>query len=123
MIDAVLIIISVLCILCSMASGIALSIIQQRMIDKVNAALPPEQRYDFLGRWYPKHGGLLQEYRRLDPQGTLIRRRAIWISIGMFAMALLAATVIFRSIFVGLLLVLFGAITLWLQLRISRTKS
>jgi hypothetical protein len=116
------VIIIAICLICCAVSGIASFIIQQRMVDKINAALPSEQRIDPIGWWWFKQQRLLQEYRRLDPQCTLMRRQAIWISLGIVAIAI-ASTVMFRSIFSGLWLGLGGAIILWFSLRMSRPKS
>jgi len=59
------------------------------MVDKVNKLLPAEQQFAPLGWYYSKYKRLNYEYRRLYPDGNLLRRyRAL--TLLMFACGLVS---------------------------------
>lgn len=70
--------------------GLASSITGLAMVEAVNLRLAPREQFDSFGWWAGKTQRLYQEYRRLYPDGGLIRRQAI-LSAGMLACLLLVA--------------------------------
>ena len=83
------------------------------IVDAVNAKLPTNEQFDPLGWWLPKTLRLHREYRRLYPDGSLLRREGVLAAMSLICV-LLAATLIgfgFLGIawFGGV-----GALSLWL---------
>lgn len=115
------VIVFVACLICGAVSGLASTIVQLRMVDKVNAVLPSERRFSIIGWEWFKHQRLLKEYRRLYPAGPLVRRSMIWHCLGFAAIAV-ASAVVMKSIIVALCFASFGALHIWFNLRISRPR-
>lgn len=63
-------------------SGLVATLAHLEMVARVNERLPAEQRFATLG-WYPtKTWRLWTEYRRLFPDGALLRRSLVATAIG-----------------------------------------
>jgi hypothetical protein len=68
-------------------SGLVAGLAHLEMIARVNERLPAEQRFATLG-WYPtKTWRLWAEYRRLFPDGALLRRSFVAAAIGVACLA------------------------------------
>lgn len=68
-------------------SGLVAALAHLDMVARVNERLPVEQRFATLG-WYPtKTWRLWAEYRRLFPNGTLLRRSFIAGAVGVACLA------------------------------------
>ena len=79
--------------LCVGAFGLASTINQFAIIEAVNAQLPAREQFDFLW-WGPsKRLRLRREYRRLYPEGKLLRRQSL-LGAAMFVCIFLAALVL-----------------------------
>jgi hypothetical protein len=79
--------------LCVGAFGLASTITQFAMVEAVNAKLPEREQFDPFW-WGPsKTSRLRREYRRLYPEGKLLRRQNV-LGAAMFACILLAALVL-----------------------------
>jgi hypothetical protein len=59
------------------------------MVHKVNKLLPAEQQFEPFGWYYSKYQRLTYEYRRLYPDGNLLRRSRV-ISLVMVACLLVS---------------------------------
>jgi hypothetical protein len=70
--------------------GVAASLTAMRMVDDVNAKLPPDGQFAQLGWHFVKARRLFKEYRRLYPSGPLIVREITLTAIG-FGLFLVAA--------------------------------
>jgi hypothetical protein len=116
------VIVFVACLICGAVSGLAGTIVHLRMVDKVNAALPSERRFEVIGWGWFKIQRLLREYRRLYPEGPLIRPLMIWNSLGFAAIVVIAA-VFMRSIILVLWFASMAMLILWLRFRTSRPES
>ena len=79
--------------LCGGALGLASTINQFAMVEAVNAKLPEREQFDPFW-WGPsKTSRLRREYRRLYPEGKLIRRQSV-LATAMFVCLLLVALVL-----------------------------
>ena len=77
-------------LLCVGAFGLASTINQLAIVDAVNARLPLREQFDPFW-WGPSKSLKLQwEYRRLYPDGRLLRRQGVLVA-AMFVCILLAA--------------------------------
>jgi hypothetical protein len=73
--------------------GLASTINQFAIVEAVNARLPSREQFDPFW-WGPsKTFRLLREYRRLYPEGRLLRRQGVLLA-AMFVCILLAALVL-----------------------------
>jgi hypothetical protein len=80
-------------LLCVGAFGLASTINQFAIVEAVNAKLPEREQFDPLW-WGPsKTSRLRREYRRLYPEGKLLRRQSV-LAAAMFVCILLAALVL-----------------------------
>jgi hypothetical protein len=120
--NTALIIVVVLCVICMAVSGIAGTLIQSRMVDEVNAALPSERRFALLDWEWFKYRRLLNEYRRLYPAGSLVSHLMIWYSLGLAAVVV-ASAVVMRSIIDPFWFASGGVLLMWLCFRTSRPQS
>src|ERR1041385_6974834 len=77
--------------------GIASTVNQFAIIDAVNAKLPAEDQFGYLGWYLPKILRLHREYRRLYPDGTLLKRAGIFAMLMWFCMVVVMGLVGFRS--------------------------
>lgn len=73
--------------------GMAAAITTFAIVDAVNAKLPTNEQFDHFGWWLPKTLRLHREYRRLYPNGSLVRREGVLAAI-MLICVVLAATLI-----------------------------
>ena len=80
-------------LLCVGAFGLASTITQFAMVEAVNAQLPAAEQFDFLWRGPSKTSRLRREYRRLYPEGKLLRRQRVLAAV-MFVCTFLAALVL-----------------------------
>ena len=80
-------------VLCSSAFGLASTINQFAIVEAVNAKLPEREQFDPFW-WGPsKTSRLRREYRRLYPEGKLLRRQSV-LAGAMFACIFLAVLVL-----------------------------
>jgi hypothetical protein len=80
-------------VLCVSAFGLASTITQFAIVEAVNAKLPAGEQFDPFW-WGPsKTFRLRREYRRLYPEGKLLRRQSV-LTAAMFVCILLAALVL-----------------------------
>src|SRR5712672_438406 len=100
-------------LLCIDGVGMAATITAFAIIDAVNAKLPTNEQFDRLGWWLPKTLRLHREYRRLYPDGALVRQEGVLGAI-MLICVVLAATLIGFG-FLGVVWIGgIGAFSLWL---------
>ena len=103
-------------LLCVTGFGSAATLTVSRMVDAVNEKLPENEQFDHFW-WDPsKVLRLKREYRRLYPEGKLLRRQAILIVLMWLSLVVIAELMGFG--FFGLFwLGGGGAFLLWLNLR------
>ena len=77
-------IVGILALACVSVCGIASNLVSLEMVDKVNERLPKEQQFSPLWWYWPKTLRLWREYKRLYPDGGLLRR-ARTLAVLMFA--------------------------------------
>lgn len=94
--------------LCVSGFGFAATTTQFAIVDAVNAKLPTDEQFDVFW-WYPsKTSRLHRAYRRLYPDGSLLRRQGIQAAVAFFCLVL--ATTLVGLGFPGT--VLFGVVGL-----------
>ena len=77
-------------LLCVSGFGLAATINSFAIIDAVNAKLSPDEQFNPIG-WYPqKTFRLHREYRRLYPQGGLLRREGFLAAAMLFCLVVVA---------------------------------
>lgn len=92
-------------LLCSSGFGLAACINHLAMVEAVNAKLPPTDQFGQLW-WGPlKRLRLDREYRRLYPDGPLVRREGV-----LAAMILICLVLVGALIGLGFLVVVFGGV-------------
>jgi hypothetical protein len=69
--------------------GLTAASVGFEMVDKVNMLLPTERQFAPLGWYYSKYKRLNYEYRRLYPDGNLLRRYCA-LTLLMFACLLVS---------------------------------
>jgi hypothetical protein len=75
---------------CVSGFGLATAITHLAIVEGVNAKLPPTEQFGELG-WGPvKSFRLHREYRRLYPDGTLLRRAAILAYLALLSLVITA---------------------------------
>ena len=96
--------------------GVTATTVRWRMVDEVNARLDEKDRFDHLGWHYLKARRLLEEYRRLYPEGHLVRQEVI---LGGALTVVVGAAAWKMGFGLGSLvfLVIGGSILLWLMYR------
>jgi hypothetical protein len=77
-------IVGILALVCGSVCAMTASLTAFRMVDTVNEKLPEERQFAQLGWYWSKYQRLFAEYKRLYPDGTLLRRFYILASL-MFA--------------------------------------
>lgn len=97
---------------CVSGFGLAAYITHLAIVEAVNSRLPPPKQFEELG-WGPgKTYRLRNEYRRLYPEGTLLRRAGILSYVSLFSLVVAAMLLGF-----GVLLTAWiggaGALGLW----------
>ncbi len=70
-------------------SGLLSSLTWQEMVEEVNARLPEDARFDPMWWYAPKTLRLYQAYKRLCPEGRLLR--ALYLCVAVGAASLLIA--------------------------------
>ena len=97
---------------CVSGFGLAASLTHLAIVEAVNAKLSTTDQFGQLG-WGPgKSLKLINEYRRLYPDGKLLRRAGILAAVSLFS--LVVAGALFGLPFLGLTLVGgVGALSLW----------
>jgi hypothetical protein len=84
-------------IACVSALGVAGSMVSVTIVNAVNRELPPESRFGMWGWHAAKAFRLRDEYRRLYPDGVLLRRRDM-LAVAAFACMGLVAALLFRLV-------------------------
>jgi hypothetical protein len=75
---------------CVSGFGLATAITHLAIVEGVNAKLPPTEQFGELG-WGPvKSFRLHREYRRLYPDGTLLRRAAVLAYLALLSLVITA---------------------------------
>jgi hypothetical protein len=67
-------IVGIIAFVCGVVSAISSSFVVFQMVDKVNDKLPEERRFSYIWWYLSKHQRLFAEYKRLYPDGGLLRR-------------------------------------------------
>ena len=67
-------VIGVVAFVSAMLCAIASTSVVFKMADKVNDKLPDERQFSHLGWYWSKYGRLFAEYKRLYPEGSLLRK-------------------------------------------------
>ena len=97
---------------CVSGFGLAAGITHLSIIEAVNSKLPPPKQFEQLGWGASKSFRLCREYRRLYPEGTLLRRVGILAYVSLFSLVVTAMLLGF-----GVLLTAWigggGALVLW----------
>ena len=83
---------SFILLLCVGGFGLAATINQFAIVDAVNAKLPADDQFNALGWHLPKTLRLHRAYRRLYPDGRLLKRQASLMTLMM--LCLVTATVL-----------------------------
>ena len=84
------------------------------MVDAVNSKLPSDGQFSLIG-WGPvKTLRLHKQYRRLYPNGDLLRRQGIWTA-AMFSCFVVAAGLIGLGIFIIAWLSVGSALLVWVE--------
>jgi hypothetical protein len=87
---AVRVIIGIVALACVSVCGIMLSLVSTEMVDKVNEKLPEGGQFGALGWYLPKTQRLHREYRRLYPDGRLLLRLRVLISVAIVCLLICA---------------------------------
>jgi hypothetical protein len=115
----------VLCVLTISVCGFAATLTQWRMVDEVNKKLPPEERLYAIGGPWRKRNHARSKYRRLYPNGPLLRRERLLTAIEGAAVVLLTA-LMGLTLWVTLWMLFGFSIVWWLSygadVRHSRTQ-
>src|SRR5438552_14099446 len=77
-------------LLCVGGFGLAATINQFAIVDAVNARLPTDDQFDPFWWYRPKTLRLHSAYRRLYPDGSLLRGQAILAALALFCLVLAA---------------------------------
>jgi hypothetical protein len=56
------------------ACGLLSTLISYKITDQVNGKLPKDEQFSLIGWYFPKNLRLYREYRRLFPEGQLLRQ-------------------------------------------------
>jgi hypothetical protein len=83
-------IIGIFALACGSVCGIALYLVGTEMVDKVNEKLPKDEQFGALGWHLPKTQRLHREYRRLYPDGHLLLRSRVLVSVAIVCLLICA---------------------------------
>lgn len=75
---------------CAVACALLSGFLACSATNKVNRRLPPKERFGYFWWDFTKHARLRREYRRLYPEGKLLRNSSM-LSIAFFLLMLIAA--------------------------------
>lgn len=84
------VIIGIAAFICCVACAITSSFVVFQMVDKVNDKLPEERQFSVIWWYWSKYKRLFAEYKRLYPDGSLLRRFRI-LEVLLFACFLVCA--------------------------------
>jgi hypothetical protein len=87
------IIVGVFALLGMSVCGLLSNLVFFDIVEKVNERLPKEQQFAPLWWYWPKYQKLRREYKRLYPEGTLLRKVRVLIVVA-FACTLIFAWVL-----------------------------
>ena len=99
-------------LLCVGGFGLASTVYQFAVVDAVNAKLPGADQFDAIGWWPTKTFRLHAQYRRLYPNGGLLRQQAI-LAAAMHFCILIATSLIGFGALLTAWLGVGGAFLLW----------
>jgi hypothetical protein len=74
--------VGVLALALMVSCGVALTLTGYEMLDRVNEKLAQDDQIDPVGWYSAKRLHLQREYRRLNPEGHLIRRSRVLLMMG-----------------------------------------
>jgi hypothetical protein len=80
-------IIGIAALVCASVCGFTSALVSLDMVDRVNERLPESERFELLGWYLDKHQRLSREYKRLYPDGRLLRKIHVLTAV-MFGCAL-----------------------------------
>ena len=86
-------------LLCVGGFGLASTINQCAIVDAVNTKLPAPDQFDAIGWWPTKTFRLHAQYRRLYPNGGLLRQQAILAAAMHFCILIAASLIGFGVLF------------------------
>ena len=75
---------------CGVACGIASSLVCSEMVDRVNDKMPEESQFSHLWWYWSKYERLYAEYKRLYPDGGLLRIIRVLQVLGFASFVVLA---------------------------------
>jgi hypothetical protein len=75
---------------CGVACGIASSLVCSEMVDRVNDKMPEESQFSHLWWYWSKYERLYAEYKRLYPDGGLLRIIQVLQVLGFASFVVLA---------------------------------
>jgi hypothetical protein len=84
----------------------------QRIVNDVYSELPVDQRFSPFGWYYSKHRRLLDEYRRLYPEGKLIKELRI-LGAGVLLLPVLGSAILGFGIAGALFFGIGGGLLIW----------
>jgi hypothetical protein len=76
-------IVGIMAFACGVVCAIASSFVVLEMVDRVNEKLPGESQFSHLWWYWSKHQRLFAEYKRLHPDGGLLRTVRILQVLGI----------------------------------------
>jgi hypothetical protein len=74
-------IVAIIALVCGTFCGMSASFAIFEMVDKVNEQMPEQHQFAHYGWYWFKYRRLIGEYRRLYPDGSLVRRYRLLIVI------------------------------------------
>jgi hypothetical protein len=77
-------------LLCTAASGLVGTVLWFEMVDKVNQQLPASEQFGHLVWWFPTSHRVVREYKKLYPNGDLLRKRWILSALALACLFLCA---------------------------------
>ncbi|MCU1268180.1 MAG: hypothetical protein JWM21_4498 [Acidobacteria bacterium] len=92
--------------------GIASTVNQWAIIDAVNAKLPSDDQFGYLGWYQAKILRLHREYRRLHPDGRLLKRAGVYAMLMWFCLVVAMGLIGFGFLPIALFAI-GGGLLLW----------
>jgi hypothetical protein len=83
-------VVGIVAFVCGVGCAITSSVVVSEMVDRVNEKLPEERHFSHLWWYWEKYQRLFLEYRRLYPDGGLLRRFRI-LAVVLFASFVVSA--------------------------------
>ena len=100
-------------LLCVGGLGLGACINQWAIVEAVNAKLPTDEQFNPLGWYLPKTLNLHRAYRRLYPDGRLLKRQAVFALLALLCVVIAATLLGFGFFGIGWLGGM-GLLSIWL---------